>query len=394
MVVRVAVTVSQLFKNADILYNAKLIAGETGLGNLVEWVHIVEDCEVGLFLHGQELVFTTGIADGSEKWLMKFIKNLHSSNVSAFIVNLGLYIQTIPEELIEYCNEINLPLYTIPWDTRLVDMTRAFCQKIIENNNSELSVASGLKNILFGTEEADEQIALLERHGYREDYFYNFFCISLESEYGTQMYFNEVEQIKKLAETLAKSMHELYVSFTYREKIFLVLVEYTEEERQYFTNVFFKMLSRYKLLPKIHIGIGENVQGLLKQKDNFECAYATNELAVSRKERILEYRELGIEKIILATDENILKTYYSNTLGKLKKYDEENNTNLFVFLKEYLEEDASPQAVSEKLYIHRNTVNNYLKRIEKILEIDSFDLKEKTKLLVAYHIADIIFKNK
>ncbi|MCI5587603.1 MAG: PucR family transcriptional regulator ligand-binding domain-containing protein [Lachnospiraceae bacterium] len=388
-----SVTVRQLFKNADMLYNAKLVAGEKGLGNLVEWVHIVEDNEVGLFLHGQELVFTTGIADGSEQWIMKFIKNLHASNVSAFIVNLGLYIQTIPDELIEYCNEVNLPLYTIPWETRLIDMTRSFCQKIIENNNSESSVASGLKNILFGTEDTDSQIALLERHGYREDFFYNFLCISLETEYGTQIYFNEVEQIKKIAETLAKSMHELYVSFNYKEKIFITLVEYTEEERQYFLNEFFKLLSRHKLLSKIYIGVGESVQGLLKQKDNFECAYATNELAESRKERILEYRELGIEKIIFATDENVLKKYYNDTIGKLKKYDDENNTNLFVFLKEYLEEDASPQAVSEKMYIHRNTVNNYLKRIEKILEIESFNLEEKTKLVVAYRIADFIYKN-
>lgn len=388
-----SVTVRQLFKNADMLYNAKLVAGEKGLGNLVEWVHIVEDNEVGLFLHGQELVFTTGIADGSEQWIMKFIKNLHASNVSAFIVNLGLYIKSIPDDLIEYCNEVNLPLYTIPWETRLIDMTRSFCQKIIENNNSELSVASGLKNILFGTEDTDSQIALLERHGYREDFFYNFLCISLETEYGTQIYFNEVEQIKKITETLAKSMHELYVSFNYKEKIFITLVEYTEEERQYFLNEFFKLLSRHKLLSKIYIGVGENVQGLLKQKDNFECAYATNELAESRKERILEYKELGIEKIIFATDENVLKKYYNDTIGKLKKYDDENNTNLFVFLKEYLEEDASPQAVSEKLYIHRNTVNNYLKRIEKILEIESFNLEEKTKLLVAYRIADFIYKN-
>lgn len=386
-----AVTVRKLFKNAEMLYYAKLEAGEEGLGNLVEWVHIVEDNEVGLFLHGQELVFTTGIADGSEEWLIKFAKNLHISNVSAFVINVGEYILSIPEDLIAYCNEVNLPLYTIPWRTRLVDMTRAFCQKIIENNNSELSVASGLKNILFGTGNEKEQIALLERYGYREDYFYNFLCVSLETEYGTQKYFDEVDEMKKIAETLAKSIHELYVSFSYREKIFLILVEYTEEERNYFINTFFKLLSKYKLLSKVHIGVGENVQGLLKQKDNFECAYASNELAMRRQERVLEYRELGIEKIILASDEAILRKYYDETIGKLKQYDEENNTNLFVFLKEYLEQDASPQAVSEKLYIHRNTVNNYLKRIEKILEINTFGLEEKMKLLVAYHIADIIY---
>lgn len=394
VVMHMAVTVRQLFKNADRLYNASLIAGADGLGNLVEWVHIVEDNEVGLFLHGQELVFTTGIADGSKDWMMEFARNLYTSNVSAFVINLGLYIQEVPDELIGYCNEMNMPLYTIPWETRQVDMTRAFCQKIIENDNSESSVASGFKNILFGVEDTGAQITLLERHGYRADYYYNFLCISLDTEYGTQMYFKEEEQIRKIAERLAKSIHELYVSFKYREKIFLTLVEYTEEERQYFVNELFKRLSRHKLLSRIHIGMGQNVQGLLRQKSNFECAYATNELAVNKKERILEYNELGIDKIIMAVgDDDILKKYYRDTIGKLEKYDEENNSNLYTFLRNYLEQDASPQAVSEKMYIHRNTVNNYLKRIEKILEMDSFDLEAKAKLLVAYHIADILHKN-
>ena len=49
-------------------------------------------------MHGQELIFTTGIADGSEDWIMQFVKNLYASNVSAFVVNQGLYIKTIPEE--------------------------------------------------------------------------------------------------------------------------------------------------------------------------------------------------------------------------------------------------------------------------------------------------------
>ena len=34
---------SQLFKNAEKLYNIKLIAGKNGMENTVRWVHMVED---------------------------------------------------------------------------------------------------------------------------------------------------------------------------------------------------------------------------------------------------------------------------------------------------------------------------------------------------------------
>ena len=386
-----AVTVRQLFKNAEQLYRAKLIAGEEGLENLVEWVHIVEDSEVGLFLHGGELVFTTGIADGSDEWLMDFAKNLHESQASAFVINLDVYIPRVPDELMDYCNKIKMPLFTIPWETRQVDMTRDFCQKIIENENTETSVASGLKNILFDVEDIGTQVTIMERHGYLENFYYNFICVSTDTEYGTEEYFMEEKQIKKILERLAKSLHEQYIFFRFREKLFFVLAEYAEVEKTYFYDEFFKLLSHCKLLAKVHIGVSPNIQGIKKQRANFDCSYATNELAIKKGEKILFYDELGIDKIIMAVEnKNILKKYFDDTIGKLQLYDKENNSNLYDFLKEYLELDASPRAVSEKLFIHRNTVNNYLKKIDAVLGVESMDLEQKAKLLIAYHIADML----
>ncbi len=386
-----AVTVRKLFQNAKERYHSELLAGQSGLGNLVEWVHVVEDKQVGTFLHGQEIVFTTGIMMQDTKWLLEFAKNLYSSNASAFVLNLGGYIHEVPIELIDYCNEMDLPLFTIPWETRIVDMTRSFCQKIIENENTQISVESLMKNILFESGNMEEQIAQMERHGYRKDYRYNFVCISTDTEYGTQNYFSEIAQIKKIAERKAKMIHELYIAFTYREKIVVTLVDYTDEEQNNFQDAFFKELSKKKILSKVHIGLGENLQGLLKQKRNFDSAYMTNVIAGKRRERILAYRDMGVDKIIMAVKErDVLLQFYEETIGKLKKYDEETNGNLYEFMRIYLEEYGSVQAVSQRMFIHRNTVNNYLKKIEKVLELDTFGLEEKLKLSMAYHIADIL----
>lgn len=386
-----AVTVRKLFQNAREKYHSELLAGESGLGNLVEWVHVVEDKQVGTFLHGQEIVFTTGIMMQGDEWLLEFAKNLYSSNASAFVVNLGEHIQNVPSELIDYCNEMDLPLFTIPWETRIVDMTRSFCQVIIENENVQTSVESRMKNILFESGNMEEQIAFMERQGYRSDYRYNFVCISTDTEYGTQNYFSEIAQIKKIAEKKAKMIHELYISFTYREKIVVTLVDYTEEEEMNFQDAFFKELSKKKILSRVHIGLGENVKGISKQKRNFEFAYRTNVLAEKRRERILAYKDMGVDKIIMAVKErDILLQFYEETIGKLKKYDEENDGNLYDFMRIYIEEYGSVQAVSQRMFIHRNTVNNYLKKIEKILELDSFGLEEKLKLSMAYHIADLL----
>ena len=58
-----AVTVRRLCRNLKKEYRLNMIAGAEGLGNFVEWVHIIEDIEVADFLNGNELVMTTGIGN-------------------------------------------------------------------------------------------------------------------------------------------------------------------------------------------------------------------------------------------------------------------------------------------------------------------------------------------
>ena len=141
--------VNKLYKNGTFLYQMKLIAGRNGMTNLVQWVHIIEDDSVSSLLHGNELVFTAGILNHDKDWLLGFTKKLYEANVSAFVVNLGPYIKEIPKEVAAYCDEVNMPLFTIPWQTRMVDMTRDFCHRIMNTEHAEASMATTIKNMIF-----------------------------------------------------------------------------------------------------------------------------------------------------------------------------------------------------------------------------------------------------
>ena len=120
-----SITVGKLFGNGTVLYQMKLLAGQKGLNNLVEWVHIIENDEVSEFLHGKEVVFTSGILNNNDGWLLEYAKKLYSVGTSAFVVNIGPYTKSISDDVVKYCNDVNMPLYTIPWETRMVDVTRA-----------------------------------------------------------------------------------------------------------------------------------------------------------------------------------------------------------------------------------------------------------------------------
>lgn len=77
-------------------------------------------------------------------------------------------------------------------------------------------------------------------------------------------------------------------------------------------------------------------------------------------------------------------------MGKIEAYDKENQTDIMSFLKIYLENNGSPQLVSEKQYVHRNTVTNQLKKVAKITGLDPMDLEDRVKLYLGFYINDIL----
>ena len=103
------------------------------------------------------------------------------------------------------------------------------------------------------------------------------------------------------------------------------------------------------------------------------------------------YEDMDIYKLFVeVSDKSVLKDYYNEVLGKLEEYDNEHGSNYLEFLKTYLDNNASPQLVSEKEFIHRNTVVNYLKKIDTITSMNLFDLGVKVKCIIAFAIRDFL----
>lgn len=385
-----AIMVKKLYKNGTFLYQMNLIAGRNGLTNLVQWVHIIEDDSVSSLLHGKELVFTAGILNHEKDWLLNFARKLYEAEVSAFVVNIGPHIKEIPKEVIDYCDKVNMPLFTIPWQTRMVDMTRDFCHRIMNNDHVENSMATTIKNIIFKTGELETQISQMERYGYQRDGHFCFISIFAKDkeENRSQEY---MDALTMYAEKIARSVRELFISFSYKECLILVLADYSDQEIENFVRDFLKLAKKEKNRYRLHMGISSNQRGIFFQDKNFEKAYSAMEMAKKRMEDYNYYDKLDVFKVLYAVnDKTILRGYYQDTIGKLETYDLKNNTEFKSLLRTYFENNASLQLVSEKLYIHRNTVTNQLKKIEDITGYNPFDLEDRVKLYVGFLIKDIM----
>lgn len=368
----------------------QLLAGHKGLGNLVEWVHIVEDQEVSSFLHGHELIFIAGYMCHNNEWLLNFTKELYKSDTSAFVINLGPYIKSVPKEVVDFCNEVDMPLFTIPWKIRLVDVTRDFCTRIMHNESVEASVASTLKDIIFKVGDLETQIQHMERNGYKRDCHLCFVNISLNNEdvnYSTE----NMEKLKLFVEQIARTSQRMFISFTYQSNLIVVLSESDMYNVRKFVDDLVSLIRKKTDKFTVNIGVSSIMQGFLNQDINFENAVSSNEMAQKRKVRAAYYDELDIYKVLLAVkDKKILRNFYQEVFGKLEQYDMENGSDLMGFLHAYLENNGSPRLVSEEQFIHRNTVNNQIKKIEKITGYNILNLEEKVRFSIGFMIQDII----
>ena len=82
--------------------------------------------------------------------------------------------------------------------------------------------------------------------------------------------------------------------------------------------------------------------------------------------------------------------YYEHTLKPLVDYDRANGTELCRTLRTYLDRNGSVQETAEELYVHRNTINYQMNKIQEILGIEMSSTAARSELLIAFALQDIL----
>ena len=162
------------------------------------------------------------------------------------------------------------------------------------------------------------------------------------------------------------------------------MFDYTQEAVDDYVDRLFKKLSERKMLSFTYIGLSDNVKGLECQSENFKHPFCACDIAQKKQEHILKYRDMGLYKLLVSiSSPETINEYYQETLGKLLEYDKENGTEIYRFIKTYIACDGHQGKVSDTFFVHRNTVNNYVKKAEDIMDIDLSSWEGRAKLYIA-----------
>lgn len=369
-----------------------LVAGHSGTYRRVTGINVVESNDLIMFCRPNELVVTTGInLDAQEDSLEQLVKQAYAKKVAGFIINIGPFIPTIPEAVISFANQHDFPIFQMPWSYRIADLLKTTFQ-FIANHHQELSIEEKvLFNLLFhykaNANSIKDQLAQLGFPQGRE------LAIITCTTTGTQATIDRYEVMIQFAfqnryQRFLKLKHKNYLIFLiYKAQIITPNTPFSKIVEEIYDKITLK--NGYL---DIIIGKGNYHKELENVRKSYDESLMVLHLAQLHNNRYLySYKEIGAYKILMAVqNQRLMKSFSQDILGQLYRYDEMHNTDYVPFLRVFVEENGSTSRISERQFIHRNTVLYKIKKIEMLLDIDLSNSFTKTNLYIAFLIEDVL----
>lgn len=370
------------------LYQLKLLAGHQGCANAISWVHMVEDTTIIRQLWGKELAVTTGLGFQSHDALMEFVQTLNKYNSVGLIVNTGKYINDIPQDIIDYCNEQDFPLLTTPWKVHMADLIKDFSMRCLSSQKEDNQTAK-LFTKLFNTPHIIEEVRYQLMSAFEVKNSFQVVLISIDES----DHFDEIEKRKASfqLELCFEKIKSPYSFFWYNGCFVLVV---NNLEADILRDVILKMMQRAKkrmVGQTIHIGVGSLMPNFREVILGYKRALAAVNMAVKFNNPMVDFEDMGIYKIMFSIeDQQILEDIYLKTLKPLINYDEKHHSELEKTLYYYLVYDGSLQAMAKNMFMHRNTINYRMNKIKELLDCEFKDFEDKMNYMFAYYCRDII----
>lgn len=377
-------TIEDMMLTSEKRYEMKFLAGKNGWANSISWVHLLEDTTIIQNFWGKEVAVTTGLGFPEKEDWMRLARKLNRYHASGLIINVGQYIREIPEELIAYCDENDLPLLTVPWEVRLSDMIKDFSIRVFVQDNTDEQIATAL---IAAIETPDNQTAYRRELWQYFDVDGSFQVLLLTCEGLDAM---DMVERRKLSYRIQVYLEDIThnASFFYYNSDFVLVANAVPEETLY--QLIEGAIKRgEKRMPerKLRVGIGSKCMDISRLSVSYRRAKAAVQMAMTQKRQVVKFDDCGLYRLLyMVEDTGVLQEIETECLAALEEYDRKYNAGYVETLQSYLKHNGSIQAVAEELYTHRNTVLYRLGNIRKVLGNELKTPEERLPYQMAFYI--------
>ena len=385
-------TLADALNQSQEQYHLKLLAGQEGCSNAISWVHMIEDTTIIQQLWGKELVVTTGHGFQSEEELFMLIKYLIKYNSVGLIINIGKYIFEIPSAIIDYCNEQEFPLLTIPWEVHLADLIKDFCMRCLYSEKEDRELSKLFQEILTNNQIVEEARPQL-MSAFDVDGNFQVVLISVEGSDN----FNAIER-RKIAfqiELCFEKIDSSYAFFWYDGYFVLIVNNLKADELKVIIDKMHKRAKKRIDDKRVYLGIGSQMKDLGQVYLSYKRAKAAILMAMQFELPIVFFEDMGVYQILFSIeDKQILIEMYHRLLQPLIDYDQKHHGELEKTLFYYLIYGESQITMAKNLYMHRNTNNYRMNKIKELLNCQLDTFEEKVPYMLSYYIKKVLEEKK
>lgn len=383
-----------------------LAGGQAGLDRVIRWVYAAEVLPDSLsvmdWLYGGELLFVTGGGmQHDPRILCELVQKSYDKNLSAIIVFIGPYISEIPAEAAQTADRLGFPLFTLPWEVKLVEVTQEVCSSITMDQQRESSELSLMESLLYA--EWKDPAALIQRAAYHGFDLARPFVVMIAdmdhfSSYVLEKGGNDERRIIEVKHRFHQAvMQTLYhyrfktLSFQQSDSETLLLRiegEWEKEVHQLAAEIRRRVSEAIEGMTA-SIGISSGIHDLNRIRQGHREADQALKSAKKQPagEGIFFYRRLGVIRLFnQIQDKREIQQFHQEYLGRLMDYDRLNHAALMETLEVYLRENGNMVRAAQVLYLHRNTMKYRLQKIEEVLGMTLHDSETQFLLRLALKI--------
>lgn len=328
-----ALSVKDFYEYGKNEYSLQLLTDESTLDHTVSWIYLLEDLNNLSFLREGNLVITTCMSmHNPDEELSDFVSGVVAHKVSGILFNIGLYIDTIPTDLITWCNDKNIPLFTMPWEIHIADVMQYFGNLIISEKRNREQRDYFLFHALIG-----ESTILHDSD--KATFSSGYLLASFED---LSLYYDATTQIE--------GIHYYYCSTMPVQDV------------------------------SLPVGISNRIthpKDLLLAKNQAYRALLTGKI---KQTFPYEYHNIGLYNAVFAIED---EQVFLDAKNKLSALDDDTTRRIF---RCYLENNGHIKKISDELFLHRNTVNYHVGKAKGLLHIT--DESSMLEYLFYFYLCD------
>lgn len=355
----------------------KLLAGAKGLERAITWPHIGQTTEISPWVHGGELLFITGIVHSKET-LPALLDECIRNKLSGLVILVGSkYIENVPPELVEQAEAAGFPLFSMPFQLKLIDVTKEIADLIVRDKLERKKEEDFLSKLLFSPEaDLPELVKAAFPDGMQPEPPC-FVCVFGLSPSKAEKP-GAVERLQHHVLSLCSAKRLKVYTMTQNDSVICLVFAASGEKAgaaASYLEASREVISQLCGDEKLILSFGRVYDKCREARKSHN--EASSALRLARKVggfNVVHHQKLGIYYLLLQIgDLDKLREYYHDFLDPILEHDKENNADLLSTLKAYLLCNGNIAKTSQKVFIHRNTL---LYRLNQMRDLTGWDLED------------------